>query len=286
VFSLLREPLWTLRRIARWRLPPVIPLSGDILLTRTVRGHRLLLDARDLSLTPQIALDGVWEEGTTRVLLNRLRPGMTYVEVGTNIGYYTTLAATRVGPRGRVIGFEANPRLAELASRSLCLNMAHTWAEVRPQAVADRSGVLTLYTHSHFSGNSSIMPGVLDSQSLALDIDPAAAHRRVDVPAVTLDEALAGQKVDFVKMDIEGAEPLAVRGMSELLRANPRLQMVLEFAPALLRAAGFEPAEVLADLRKAGFTLARILDDGRCAPATDAELLTGVYADLYLARQG
>src|SRR5262249_57806096 len=110
------------------------------LMTRTVFGHVLYLDTRDLSLTPALALRGVWEPNVTRVLLRLLRPGMRVVEVGANVGYYTVLAASCVGPTGSVIAFEANPSVAERLRRAVVVNGYQSWTQVVEAAVADREG--------------------------------------------------------------------------------------------------------------------------------------------------
>jgi hypothetical protein len=68
----------------------------------------LFVDTRDLSLTPEIILNGCWEPGVTRGLSSLVKQGMTVVEVGANVGYFTTLLGWLVGPQGSVFAFEAN----------------------------------------------------------------------------------------------------------------------------------------------------------------------------------
>lgn len=284
LWEFIRHPVWTMKRITRYISTPAAYLGDHTILTRTVFNHLMLLDSRDLSLTPHIVLTGAWEVPTTRVFRDKLRPGMSYVEVGTNVGYYTLLAASRVGPGGRVAGFEANPRMAELASRSLHLNGFDGFAAITPVAIADKPGSLTLHTHRDFFGSSTILGPLVNIP--ILEHAPAEGRGALEIRAVTLDDALAHTdgRVDFIKMDIEGAEPLALRGMSGVLKKNPSLRMIIEFAPAMIRTSGSDPEEFLRSLVGLGFRLTRITGSGSIAPATPSELMAHVNSDLYLER--
>lgn len=284
LWELIRRPVLTLRRVIRYHSVPAVYLGENTLLTRTVFGHEIFLDTRDLSLTPHLVLTGVWEYPTTRVLRSKLRPGMSYVEIGTNVGYYAVLAASIVGPEGRVAGFEANPRMAQLASRSLHLNGYDRFANITPVAIADKPGRLTLHTHRDFFGSSTVVGELVNIP--ILEEAPAEGRGALEVQAVTLDEALAGTdgRADFIKMDIEGAEPLAIRGMSRLLQSNRVLRMIIEFSPAMIAGAGVDPGQFLDSLAAMGFRMGRITDSGTVAWASPAQLTTHTHSDLYLER--
>src|SRR5437762_11316141 len=90
------------------RSPQAVYVGDNRLLTTTVNGQRLFVDARDLSLSPEIILNGCWEPGVTRALHSLVRQGMTVVEIGANIGYFATLLGRLVGRQGCVRAFEAN----------------------------------------------------------------------------------------------------------------------------------------------------------------------------------
>ncbi len=94
-------------------------VGNNTALTRTVHGHKMLVDSRDISLTPHLLLDGDWEPWIAKVVRRHVRPGTVAVDVGSNCGFYSLLLAEGVGPTGRLFAFEGNPRMAELTRKNL-----------------------------------------------------------------------------------------------------------------------------------------------------------------------
>lgn len=97
-----------------------IYLGNNRAVTTTVYGHKILVDTRDVSLSPHILIDGFWEKWITDVFLRMVKPGMRVVGIGSNIGFYSLLTADRVGENGFVTCFDANAELADLTFHSLC----------------------------------------------------------------------------------------------------------------------------------------------------------------------
>src|ERR1700730_539698 len=93
----------------RGRAPQAVYVGGNRVLTTTVNGDRLFVDARDLSLSPDFILSGCGGRGVRRASSSLVREGMTVVEVGANIGSFTAVLGRLVGRRGCVRAFEANP---------------------------------------------------------------------------------------------------------------------------------------------------------------------------------
>lgn len=149
-----------------------------------------------------------------RFVRSRVRPGMTCVDVGANVGVYTQLLAHLVGPQGRVLAFEPSPsNFALLARRQLGLNV-----EIVQAAVGAFSGTTTLHLSSTLN---------VDHRTYATD----DVRTGVQVPLVRLDDAVQGAEVDFVKMDVQGYELHVLRGMTAILHGQRRLSMILEFWP-------------------------------------------------------
>lgn len=286
MLSFIRSKVWTLRKLLRRNLPQAVVLPDNIILTRTVFSHKMLVDSLDISISPHILLDGYWEEDTTTVVRRHLHRGMTYLEIGTNVGYYSVLAASLVGTTGRVLGFEANPRMAHLANRSLYLNGFADYAHVTHAAVSDREGTVTLHTSRDLLGGSSIIPGVVEKNAI-LATSSSEMRQEITVPCTTIDCATVdlGRDIDFIKIDIEGAEPLAIRGMTRLLGQKKPLKIILEFFPDMIRTAGADPMALLESLRGYGFAISVIQPDGSCKPANTDKLLSLRYhVDLFLER--
>src|SRR5262249_40656178 len=116
------RPFAFVRRVSGYLHRPCTYVGEQTILTQTVFGHLLHLDARDPSMLPSLVARGYWEPSVTRALLRLLRPGLRVVEVGANVGWYSLLFAWRVVPGGSVTAFEANPRMVELLRRTLAAN--------------------------------------------------------------------------------------------------------------------------------------------------------------------
>lgn len=260
---------------------PCTYVGEHTLLTQTVFGHLIFVDARDTSLLPSLVAYGYWEAGVTRALLRILRPGERVIEVGANVGYYTLLFASRVGPEGSVTAFDANPRAVELLRRTLATNGLALGARVVPMAVADRPGRVTLHRLARQQGSSSIY--AFGPEDLATWDDQASP---LDVEATSLDAFFGDDSppVDLVKIDAEGAEPAIVAGMQRLLARSPRVRLVLEFIPASLRRAGHDPRAFLASLTSLGFRLHAIDGRGRFRATTIDRLAAASSEELFVCR--
>ncbi|HET6573400.1 MAG TPA: FkbM family methyltransferase [Fimbriiglobus sp.] len=250
-------------------------------LATTAYGQWMYLDTRDITLTPHVILRGLWEPVVTEVILSHLRPGMRVVEVGSNQGWYTLLMARQVGPTGRVTSFEANKDLVRLVRDSASINGYLYQVALHAVAVGDTSGDATFYVRERYLGNSSL--GQIDRPFLDYLHDD---QREVTVPKVSLDEFLQGDdcRIDFLKVDAEGAEPLIVRGMERLLRENDRIVIVMEYSPIQMRTAGSDPEGFVTFLHGLGFHVHRIEDTGGLTRMTADDLRSDAHFDILLTR--
>jgi len=180
---------------------------------------------------------GLYELDTERLIRRILRPGDHFVDAGANIGYFTMLGARLVGPGGRVDAFEPQPDNRARLKDHLERNGLSQRVRVCESALGDRSG--TVKIHFYMEG--------ANHGSSTLFAQPGAHTRAVQVPMQRMDEVLGdeGVEVKLVKMDIEGAEPLAVAGMAGLLRCKNPPQIICEYNPAQASVAGFAPREFI-----------------------------------------
>ena len=95
-------------------------VGQNLVLTKTIWGHKMYVSSHDLSLSPHLIIDGYWEEWITKQFRKICKPDMTVLDVGSNLGYYSLHAAELVGSSGRVHSFEANPNLHKI---SCCLSL-------------------------------------------------------------------------------------------------------------------------------------------------------------------
>jgi FkbM family methyltransferase len=184
-----------------------------------------------------------YESAVTDAIVATLKPGDVFLDIGANIGYFSTLAARLVGPAGRVIAFEphegARASLRAIADRNEVLGTL----EIVPVALADRDGPATLYTTPEFTAYSTLEPDRSPMREVA------TFQGGTVVNATTLDLWLADRpeiaaRIRCIKIDVEGAEARVLAGMAETLR-RPDLALLCETttgsdADLTLERAGFE----------------------------------------------
>lgn len=206
-------------------------------------------------------LSGKHEEGTISLVKQIVKPGMVVLDIGAHVGYYSRLLAKLVRASGKVIAFEPNPETFQLLTKNMARFRNVTCLEV---AAVDEEMTLTLYDGQLETG----MSGLCDledyrqwTKQLSTEFAPRAKQgypfRSFTVKGRPVDQCLAEMgitSVDFVKMDIEGAEMKALKGMKGCLSSSPNLVMVMEFNPRLLQAFGVSPREVIDILKSYGFT--------------------------------
>lgn len=183
-------------------------------------GRTMLVDAADQTIGRAIRENRDYEPQLTHTISAVLKPGTRFLDVGANIGWYSILAASLVGPSGSVVAVEAHPVNADLLSRSTALN-GLTNVVVLPLAASDR--VARVQLQSAGGSNAAIV---------ADDGAQAAGDRFVTgVPLDDLRELIG--PVDVMKVDTEGAEFLTLRGASQLV-STYRPEIFFEFSPGML----------------------------------------------------
>lgn len=257
-----------------------IYLGDHTALTRTIWGHKIFLDTRDISLAPHLLLDGFWEMWITKVFARTVTQGMTVVEVGANVGYYTLLAADLVGPGGRVYAFEANRDVFDLLQRSIEVNGFLDRVTLSNRAVIERPGRVAFRKLQRHQGGSGLV-----QDPAPADSEPSEEAEWLTVDATSLDDALAdAPPVHVLKLDAEGSEWRIIRGMPRLLRRSEHLVAICEFAPDLIRGTGGTPEGFLNDVLAHGFKLAIIDETSSVIDIGPDRLLKMPIVELYLWR--
>lgn len=180
--------------------------------TARVLGFKIFINPDDKSVCREIWMNGVYEPFETEQIENLVKEGMTVVDGGGNIGYYTLIMSKLVGKNGKVYTFEPDPMNFEYLKKNVETNSLENVILVK-KGLSDKNSREKM---SRFKGNAGGSTIVNYQNSNYFEIE-----------CVSLDD-FTNEKIDFIKMDIEGAEPLAIAGMTKLIDSNPDLQLITE----------------------------------------------------------
>ena len=257
----------------RWRIGSLASrvLEGGTLprQRRTVatrHGFAMSLDLGQL-VDRSIYCQGEWEPLETALFAQVLRPGDGVADVGANIGWFSLLAARLVGAGGAVHSFEANRATHGLLQDNLALNACGN-VTAHWLAVGESEGLARIAPREH--GNAGA-----DGVELASGGDDT-------VPLVRLDQVLAGVPLRLIKLDIEGWEAKALRGAAGLLARAEAPDLVFEFTPEFLHAAGDDPRELIGWIEGLGYQVQVVDKAGMHAP--DEGIYSRRQSYLYCSR--
>lgn len=244
IYNVMLKPS-PLRRAAQIGIKRMIPATLDF------RGTRLVMNREDAVICGSLTL-GCYENFFTQLLEALLEPGMTFLDVGANIGVYTALAARLVGPAGKVIAIEPFPDNVALMRETLALNGFEN-VTIAALAASDRAGEASLYLSGDNHGDHRLC-------------DHSRTRRAVTVQTQTLD-VLAQEngvaRADVIKIDTQGSEAAVFAGMCNLMSAKPAPIILTEFWPWGLRQTGKDPRAFLEEIIAAGYAIYHIDGDQR-----------------------
>lgn len=221
------------------------------------------MDLRDRVVCETLYTRGIWEENITRVLGKLITPGMVVVDLGANVGYYTLLAAERVGKAGRVFAFEPDPFCYGLLEKNIAIN-PHTNVTPVNKAVADRTGTVQFLLEGKNKGGHRLAGSWDDRNTIGVEV-------------TSLDDFFKNREspIHLIKMDIQGAEMAALRGMRKVIENNNNLAIVVEFWPGGMERLGDSAADFLRMLLEYGFRLSAIRDSEIGIESIDVTSLLG-----------
>ena len=246
VYCYLLRP-WPLRQLTNWTIRQLLPTQVEI------HGATVVLNPTDPVVSGALRF-GVYEKAETLFFRSTCCDGMTFLDVGANLGYYTALAARAVGPNGRVLAVEPDPDSFGYLEQTIAANAIGN-VKAFPVAASDAHAMLPLYISTDNRG---------DNRLYASDEE----RPQVEVEARPLDALLRENKietVDLIKIDVQGYEPKVIAGLRETIIASPNLTLLTEFWPQGMTEAGGDANEFLQTLRELGLTLHELKPDGSLA---------------------
>ena len=214
-------------------------------------GGRIETDLSD-HVQRQIYFLGYYERRITDIVTETLGPGDTFVDVGANVGYYTVLAGLLVGPCGVVHSFEPIPEIYESLKENVALNGLDNVRLNRAALSEEAADQLEIY----LPGEGNKGWGSMVKRPYPYHPGPAIKCR-----ALSLDQYVRRAGIDhtrLIKLDIEGAELFALRGMQEILSSPRAPDLICEVDPELLVGAGHTPSDVIQFMEAFGYETRKI----------------------------
>jgi FkbM family methyltransferase len=234
-----------------------------------VDGVTLAVDTADNSVSEPMIRNREYEPEVTRVLRDVVRPGMTVVDIGANIGFFTALCAGLVGETGRVVAVEPNSENCRLILRTAEINLFMN-VHLLPVALAEANGWSHFVNHLGSNGSLGEAPGN----------DLVGGWGQI-VPVLRGDAVIDGP-IHVVKMDVEGAEARVVRGMAGLIEAHRPVVVTEASQEMLRRVSDCSLADYLAWFEERDYELHLITPSGGSPVAfRDAAALLATWTDPY-----
>ena len=219
--------------------PFTIRFSSDDVEFVSIAGVEIGIDRTDITVGVPLR-SGVYEPHVTKFYSQMLKPGMTFVDVGANIGIYSLLGAKLVGDSGRVLSFEPNSENCRLLMLSALRNNFQN-ISIYPFALGESIGHV-LFSNA-IGSNGCLIP---DTQESLFNTSCMV------VPKIRLDDVL-DTNVDMIKIDVEGAEGVIVKGANQLIE-NCRPIITSEFSMEMLpRVSGMSGIDYLRYFTNQGY---------------------------------
>ena len=225
-----------------------------------IDGRRLWIDLSD-TFVSRVCMGGTYEPDETAFVRAHLKEGDTFLDVGANIGWFTTLAAQLVGPSGRVHAFEPRNETRSLLERSISDGGWGDRVSLHDVIVTERSGSARLVWNKtgHNPGGTRVLP------------DGRPVNERMvlqEASSIALDDMEFANRVSLIKMDIEGSEGLALRGARRTIERHQPVILTEVSDVALQRVSGHGALEMSAFMKSLDYSI-RSLVHGRMGPEID-----------------
>jgi len=220
-------------------------------------------------------LTGEIDPAITALIKKNVHKGMTVFDLGANFGWFSLIFSKLVGPSGHVYTFEADPTLIKTINENVKLNKLDN-VTVIPKAISNKSGI------SEFS-----LDETYDTRNQLNAKSPKG--KVIKIETISLDEFCNEngiKQVDFIKMDIEGSEPKAIKGMKKIILSNPNLKIVTEFNQYAIKSVDSSPQEFLELLDEMGLEFKEIdeKNTGTLNIVSKEKLLAKQVCNLYCYR--
>ena len=202
-----------------------------------IDGNKMFLDEKDSLL---LSINKIYEKNETNFVKDSVNKGDIVIDIGANIGYYTLMFAKLVGDTGKIYSFEPDPRNFLILEKNIQIN-GYNNIILEKKAVSNKLGKATLYVNENSAGSSMHKPNNVVDQ---IYVDLITLDNYFEVNAIT---------PDFIKIDIEGYELNALKGMESILQSSDKTKIMIEYNPLTKKELNSDPMNSLAFLSELGF---------------------------------
>ena len=207
-----------------------------------VQGSKMFLDPGD---SLDLSINGVYGELDTKIIREEIHEGDIVIDVGANIGYYTLIFAQLVGSSGKVFAFEPEPKNFEILKKNIEINNYQNIV-AEQKIVSDKSGIVKLFIAEH-----GIVGHRINQQK--------SSQKFIEIESIILDNYIKklnlDNKINFIKIDVEGSEPKVLEGTKEIIQKSNQLKIFTEFNREVVKEYGIEPKEMIDLFYRNGFKI-------------------------------
>lgn len=225
-----------------------IYLGRDLMLCKMRWGGTVVCPTWNVDVAVGLIKEGIHEEALTNYLLTNVREGECFINVGSNFGYYTVMAACKVGSNGKVYGFEANPVVFPILMKTLYYSGYFHTIDIYNRAVSNVSGQeITMNFDYQLIGGGSIVYNNIQIEDETIEpfwsknniyyaLDNHGMYKKdfgfyqkVSTETITLDDAVQHDDVDWILCDAELADPLVILGAKRIISNSPNIKIIFEW---------------------------------------------------------
>lgn len=235
---------WPLREITNWIIKKLLPKKVKI------GSSDLFLNPNDPVVSGAIFFN-VYEKSEIKFIKSICMKGMNILDIGANIGYYTTLFSKEAGNDGLVLAIEPDTESYKYLSKNIS-SCKYKNVLSFPVAASDIKKKLPLFISKENRGDNRLYKNNQKRDYIMVD-------------CLTVDELLKENKIsslDFIKIDVQGYEPKVFKGMQNIINSSKKLTLLTEFWPRGILQAGENPKYFLTMLRKMRFELYELKQNG------------------------
>lgn len=273
-----RQTSWPKALLRRYTTPRYAYLGDHMALVRLYDGSSMFIDTHDLGVGAQIIQHGCYEPHIERTIRELVKPGQTCLDVGAYLGYHTLTMAGLVGNNGKVIAVEPQQRALDMLWHSALLNGLDHRIIAKRYAAGVTEGQVAFHAQTKWGGASYVFHEAVPAEGVEGFEKTIVPQRRLD--AILEDAGVA--RLDLMKIDVEGYEPLALQGLGKFAEMG-RLRIIMEWSAPQI--ACFSPLQDFATrIAALGFRCEEIAADGSRTARSTSDLMTLSHTDLLLSR--